>query len=72
MEDLFIVYHTIIRGEDHNTKFIGIYSTRELAESAVARLKSKPGFRKPNGEFYIGAYRLNNDYWADGFGLDDE
>lgn len=72
MEDLYIVYHTIIRGENHNTKFIGVYSTRELAESAVSRLKVKPGFRKPNGVFSIGAYKLDNDYWADGFGIDDD
>ncbi len=72
MEQAFVVYHTISRGDCDSVKIIGVYSSRVLAERAVERLRKKPGFRSSDGEFTIGPYQVDNDYWADGFGIDDD
>jgi len=62
-----------------NVKFIGVYSSYEEAESAVARLKSQPGFRdypeiidmvkeeEYRSGFTIDSYKLNEDNWREGF-----
>ncbi len=49
------------------TRIIGIYSSRELAEEAVNRLKSAPGFRDSLSGFSIDQYEKNADHWVDGF-----
>ncbi len=49
------------------TRIIGIYSSRELAEEAVSRLKLAPGFRDSGSGFSIDEYEKNVDHWADGF-----
>jgi hypothetical protein len=67
---VYLLHHTIDRGDMEDDKIIGIYSTQANAERAVERLKGKPGFRLPNGRFTIGPYVLGMDYWSDGFGED--
>jgi len=49
------------------TRIIGIYSSRELAEEAVSRLKLAPGFRDSLPGFSIDQYEKNTDHWVDGF-----
>ncbi len=65
---VFMLHHTITRGDAEDDKIIGVYSTRAEAEAAIERLKNKPGFRDPRGEFGIGPYKLNRDHFGDGFG----
>lgn len=65
---VFMLHHTITRGDVEDDKIIGVYATRSSAEAAIERLKDKPGFRDPRGVFGIGPYKLDMDYWADGFG----
>ena len=67
MTRVFSLHNTIVRGGQENDEFIGIYSTRGSAESAIVRLRDKPGFRDAGGEFTIGPYLLDHDYWAEGF-----
>jgi len=55
-------------GED--VKLIGVYSTLERAEAAVARLGKLSGFREFLDGFYIDEYRLDEDHWTEGFGLE--
>lgn len=67
---VYILQHTARIGKDEDVKTIGIYSTEQHAGSAVERVREKPSFREPDGEFNIGPYVLDQDYWADGFGID--
>jgi hypothetical protein len=68
LEYVYLLHHTVTRGEEENDKIIGIYSSEDVAKRAIERFKALPGFRDPDGEFTIGPYRLDQDYWADGFG----
>ncbi len=53
--------------EDAEYKSIGIYSSRALAEAAIARLKHQPGFRDWPGGFRIFTRRLDQDTWVEGY-----
>ena len=58
--------------EASDRKSIGIYSSKASAESAIDRLKTKPGFRDwPNG-FRIFEAQLDQDSWVDGYGNWDD
>ena len=72
MVRVFLLQHTVPRDDHENTKLIGVYSDQARADEAIRRLKTKPGFRDPIGDFTIGPYILDQDYWADGFGVDEE
>ncbi len=68
---VFLAWHTHADGLDDNAKLLGVYSTRELAEAAVDRSRSKPGFRLYPRGFEIVGYDVDRDEWTEGFGLDD-
>lgn len=54
--------------KEENVKIIGIYSSRKKAEEVVKKYKEIKGFsRFPDDCFYIDKYKLNQDYWRDGF-----
>ena len=77
---VFVLQHlrTHVSGAEA-VKLIGIYESKAAAEEAVGRLADKPGFRDnphivdPFGDdtdgFYIDKYLLNDDNWAEGFGI---
>lgn len=48
-------------------KFIGVYSTRENAEKAVAYLSQKRGFKDGPEHFNIYRSPLNLTSWEEGF-----
>ena len=48
-------------------KFIGVYSSREKAQEAVARLGRLPGFADAPDGFHIDEYRVDQDQWAEGY-----
>ncbi len=52
-------------GED--VKFIGVYSSRENAKAAIARLTRAPGFSDEPAGFHIDEYQVDNDQWVEGF-----
>ena len=58
--------HTLDTGEDDVT-FIGVYSSRDRAEAAVARTAALPGFRNAADGFSIDAYELDMDHWVEGY-----
>jgi hypothetical protein len=55
-----------LNGHDE-TKFIGVYSTNEMAELAITRLKDKDGFKYRPEAFVISECELNQDNWTEGF-----
>lgn len=67
MNKVYLLYHIHIDGEDEDAKLIGIYTSYELAEEAIERVKDKPGFIDFPEEFSIFSHELNRDGWVDGF-----
>lgn len=65
--DLFVVHHIREIGETDEIKLVGIYSTRMRAEDAIRRLTPQPGFRDTPDAFHIDRYRVDEDYWREGF-----
>lgn len=52
-------------------KKIGIYSSYENAKKVIEKYKGKQGFvRFPISCFHIEEYKLDQDYWQDGFTVD--
>jgi hypothetical protein len=52
-------------GED--VKFVGVYSTRDNAQAAVARLRRAPGFSDAPDGFHIDEYQIDKDQWVEGY-----
>jgi hypothetical protein len=52
--DVFVVHHVHEIDEDNeDVKFIGVYSSVELANAAVARLSLQPGFRESTSGLHV-------------------
>ena len=66
MESVFILQHSYESPEEQ-TKFIGVYSSREKAQEAISRLSSQPGFKNFPDNFYIDEYQIDQDNWSEGF-----
>jgi hypothetical protein len=78
MTSVFILQHCRTDESGNNVKMIGAYMSRTEAESAVARLRSMPGFSdhpaildprkdEETSGFTIDEYALNKDHWTEGF-----
>jgi hypothetical protein len=68
MASVFVVQHVHERQDsDEEVKFIGVYSSREKAAVAVARLRRQPGFSDTPDGFHVEEYRLDQDHWAEGY-----
>jgi hypothetical protein len=68
MASVFVLQHVHTRedgGED--VKFIGVYSSREKADAAVARLGRLPGFSEVPDGFHVDEYRVDQDHWVEGY-----
>jgi hypothetical protein len=68
MTSVFVLQHVHSR-EDRveDVKFIGVYSSRDKAQAAVARLGRLPGFADAPDGFHIDEYRVDQDHWAQGY-----
>lgn len=58
--------HRFNDGEE-DVKIIGIYSSRENAETAIARLSQVSGFRNAAHGFHVDEYLLDMDQWVEGY-----
>ena len=69
MKSVFLLQHSYEMPDtgEQETKTIGIYSTREMAEKAIARLVKQPGFKDLPDYFNIDEYEVDKDHWQDGF-----
>lgn len=68
MAVVFIVQHVHKFGEGReDVKMIGVYSSQQSAEEAVARLRVAPGFRDAPDGFSVDAYEVDRDHWIEGF-----
>jgi hypothetical protein len=57
----------MISNDAEDVKFVGVYSSRQKAQEAVARLAEMPGFADTPDGFHIDEYRVDYDQWAEGF-----
>ena len=68
MQKVYLLNHIRDKGTaDEDTKEIGTYTSYQLAEDTINRLKDKPGFIDYPNDFYIDEYIIDKDYWTDGF-----
>ena len=68
MDNVFVLQHVHSREDgDEDVKFIGVYSSREKADAAVARLSRLPGFSDAPDGFHVDEYRVDQDQWAKGY-----
>ena len=58
--------HSLDDGAE-DVKFIGVYSSRENAQAAIARLCLAPGFSDAPAGFHIDEYLLDKDQWVEGY-----
>jgi len=70
MASVFVLQHVHAREDgDEDVKFIGVYSSREKADEAVARLVRLPGFSEAPEGFHLDEYRVDQDHWVEGYGV---
>lgn len=68
MASVFVLQHVhAVADGDEDVKLIGVYSSRENADAAAARLRDQPGFADAPDGFHVDEYRLDQDHWAEGF-----
>jgi hypothetical protein len=69
MKSVFVLQHSYELSEtgEEETKFIGVYSTREEAQEAMNWLSKQPGFKDFPAYFYIDEYEIDQDNWSEGF-----
>ena len=65
-QSVYLLLH-VNPNTDHE-KLIGVYSTRERASKTKQKYGSLPGFREFPDGYIIDEYRLDEDYWEEGFG----
>jgi len=67
MKSVFLLQHSYELDECEETKLIGIYSSREQAETAIQKYKNVLGFKDYPDCFYLDEYELDKDHWEEGF-----
>ena len=68
MTQVYLLQHSYeLPGGCEETKIIGVYASRALAEAALARAQPLPGFRDHPAGFCIDCYVLDQDHWTEGF-----
>jgi hypothetical protein len=77
--DVWVMWHVPPGGDQRGEHMlIGVYSSRDTALAAVTRLADQPGFRDnpeviddvEKAGFYLEAYTLDQDHWAEGYRTD--
>ncbi len=68
MVSVFVLQHVHSREDGiEDVKFIGVYSSREKADAAVARLSPLPGFSDAQNGFHVDEYHVDQDQWVEGY-----
>ena len=68
MASVFVLQHVHSQEDGvEDVKFIGVYSSQEKAQEAVARMVHLPGFADAPDGFHIDEYRIDQDHWVEGY-----
>ena len=66
--NVFLLWHEHeLPGGEDDSKLIGVYSSKQLAEAAQKRAAQLPGFRDVPEGFMIDSYQVDRDEWREGF-----
>jgi hypothetical protein len=72
VESVFLLWYVRSAITENETEIlIGAYTSDQQANSAIERLKDKPGFVDHMAGFQIQQYELNKDHWTEGFVVSD-
>ena len=63
MKSVFILRHAYEQSQtgEEETKFIGVYSSKQKAQEAIKRLSLQPGFKDFPDYFFIEEYDIDQD-----------
>ncbi len=65
---VFMLHHVHEFENGHeDVKLIGVFSTREKAESALAKVKDMPGFKELPQGFSLDEHTLDQLGWVEGY-----
>jgi homoserine kinase type II len=65
---VYVLQHEhVMEDGTEDVKFIGVYSSRENAQAAIARLSQAAGFSDAVTGFHIDEYPLDRDQWVEGY-----
>ena len=64
---VFVLQHEYEQWGRDSSFFVGVYETREEADAAMMRIRTKPGFRNWPDGFTVDEYALGEDHWTEGF-----
>ena len=68
MARVYLLQHVHLSDDGaEDVKFIGVYSSRESAQTAIARLRQAPGFCEAPAGFHIDEYQVDKDQWVKGY-----
>ena len=68
MTRVYVLQHVhSMRDGTEDVKYIGVYSLRENAQAAIARLGQTPGFADAPDGFHIDEYQMDRDQWVEGY-----
>lgn len=68
MESVWMLHHVHEFEDGHeDVKLIGLYTSMDLAQNALDKVKDKPGFKELPDGFEISECRLNQLEWPEGF-----
>ena len=68
MDEVFLLWHVHDMGTgDEDIRLIGVYGTRQEAETAIEGLGPQSGFADTPERFEIRPYRLDEDNWAEDY-----
>ena len=64
---VYVLQHEYERDGFAEVKIIGVYQSRQDADSAVRRMRTLPGFKECQEGFSIDPFDLGVDHWTTGF-----
>lgn len=65
---VYVLQHVhLFENGDEDVKFIGVYSSKANARTAIKRLSQMPGFSETADGFHVDEYQLDKDDWAEGY-----
>jgi hypothetical protein len=68
MASVYVLQHVhSLEDGVEDVKLIGVYSSREKAQAAVAHLVREPGFSEAPDGFHIDEYQVDRDQWVEGY-----
>ena len=63
---VFLLWH-VHEELDDDAKLLGVFGSRETAETQIAQARLLPGFRDDPDGFVIDEYALDRPHWTEGY-----